>query len=37
MIEKWVKGSQEKQLKVFTQNKQTTRVFKELVNSKSIK
>ena len=37
LVEKWIKGSWEKQLEVFLQNKQTTRIFKELVNSPSIK
>jgi len=37
IIEQWIKGSQEKQLKVFTQNKQTTKFFKEIINNPSIK
>ena len=37
LVEQWIKGSQEKQLKVFTQNKQTTKLFKEIVNTPSIK
>ena len=37
LVEKWIKGSQEKQLKVFTQNKQTTRLFKQIINEPSIK
>ena len=33
----WIKWSWEKQLKVFLQNKQTTKNFKDIVNSSSKK
>jgi len=37
LVEKWVKGSQEKQLKVFLKNKKTTSVFQEIINSSPTK
>ncbi len=37
LVEQWIRGSQEKQLKVFTQNKQTIRLFKDIVNAPSVK
>ncbi len=37
LVEKWVKGSWDKQLKVFTQNKKTTSIFKEILGWSSIK
>lgn len=37
LVEKWIKGSGEKQLEVFLQNKKTTKIFKEIVNTPSIK
>ncbi len=37
LVEKWIKWSGEKQLEVFLQNKQTTRLFKEVVNWSKIK
>lgn len=37
LVEKWVKGSWEKQLKVFTQNKKTTSIFNEILKWNSVK
>jgi hypothetical protein len=37
LVEKWIKWSWEKQLKVFTQNKKTTSIFSEILNWSNIK
>lgn len=37
LVEKWLKWSAEKQLKVFLRNKETTKFFKEAINSKWLK
>lgn len=37
MVEKWIQGSGEKQLKVFTKSKKSTRIFNTIANKNSPK
>ena len=37
LVELWVKWSWQKQLKVFTQNKKTTRLFEDILKWSSVK
>lgn len=37
MVEKWIQGSGEKQLKVFTKSKKSTRIFNSIVSKNSPK
>lgn len=34
LVEKWIKWSAEKQLKVFLQNKKTTKIFNDILKTK---
>ncbi len=37
LVEKWVKWSWEKQLKLFMRNKKTTSIFKDIINWSNVK